>query len=171
MTTKSPDLNPDRIISKFTPLVYYFARQYTRYGLSLEDLVQEGMLGLLDACGRFDSSRDIKFETYAGYWIKKYILQAVGKESKHSFHNSELDENTLPESSASQENEGKEQLTLPLSMPDLEKKILRLSFEQGKTLKGIASELDQTPEKIRQMRDKALRRLRKSPPSSTKTKV
>src|SRR5262249_46030486 len=53
------------------------ARAYTGRGLSLEDLIEEGNLGLLQAVQRFDPRRNTRFSTYAGYWIKQSIRQAL----------------------------------------------------------------------------------------------
>jgi RNA polymerase sigma factor (sigma-70 family) len=165
MTLKTIDLQPDTLISAYLPLVTFLAKKYTKYGLSLEDLVQEGLLGLLEAGKRYDSARDVQFDTYASYWIKKYILNALGKEAKHSFRNSELNEAALPDPNPLSGQEMENSLGLPSAMPDLEQSILRLSFEQRKTIKEIATELHLSPEKVRQIREKALRRLRisKSP--------
>jgi RNA polymerase sigma factor (sigma-70 family) len=166
MTVMSARLNPDKVICEYTPLVHYFARQYARYGLSLDDLVQEGLLGLLEACKRYDAGRDASFETYAGYWIKKYILQAVGMEAKHSFSSQNLDETILSDQKSPPVQQLKQKLSLPPTLPDLEKTILRLSFERSRTIKEIAAELNLTPEKVRQKREKALRRLRVITPSA-----
>ena len=53
------------------------ALQYRRYGLSLTDLVAEGNLGLMLAVRKFDPQRGTRFVTYAGYWIRAYILDCV----------------------------------------------------------------------------------------------
>ena len=54
-----------------------------RFGGSLhqqEDLFQEGCLGLIEACKRFDSGRGTKFSTYATWWIRKAILLSIARE-------------------------------------------------------------------------------------------
>ncbi len=159
----APDFsNPDRIISEYKPLVQFFARKYSGCGLSREDLEQEGMLGLLEACQRFDPVKNVRFETYASHWVKKYILQALGRESKHSYNAVELDETALADKSAKPESPETQKLALPSDMPELERRILTLSFEQNKTTRDIAAECNISQEKVRQTRDKALRRLRKS---------
>src|SRR5262245_51362970 len=58
-------------------LVVNIARSYTGKGLSLEDLIAEGNLGLLRAVEGFDPSMNIRFSTYASYWIKQSIKRAV----------------------------------------------------------------------------------------------
>jgi RNA polymerase sigma factor (sigma-70 family) len=162
MTTSPDQFNPEQLISDYTPLVRYFARQYTRYGLSLDDLVQEGMLGLLEAGKRFDSCQNVQFETYAGYWIKKYILQAVGQEAKQSFKSTDFDENKHIGVTSKTNLSDSRDLNLPDNMPQNEKTILKLSYGEKKTIQDIADELHLSKEKVRQIRETALRRLRKN---------
>ncbi len=58
-------------------LVVNIARGYLGKGLSLEDLIEEGNLGLLRAVEGFDGTMDTRFSTYASYWIKQSIRRAV----------------------------------------------------------------------------------------------
>jgi RNA polymerase primary sigma factor len=58
-------------------LVVKFARRYLGRGLPLEDLIAEGNLGLLRAVEGFDGSREIRFSTYASYWIEQSIRRGV----------------------------------------------------------------------------------------------
>lgn len=53
------------------------ALQYRRYGIRLADLVAEGSLGLMTAVRKFDPERGTRFVTYAGYWIRAFVLEAV----------------------------------------------------------------------------------------------
>ncbi len=53
------------------------ALQYRRYGVRLGDLVAEGSIGLVTAVSKFDPDRGTRFVTYAGYWIRAFILEAV----------------------------------------------------------------------------------------------
>jgi RNA polymerase primary sigma factor len=59
-------------------LVYSLARKYTGRGASLDDLVQEGTIGLVRAVQRFDHRRALKFSTYAVWWIRRSLANAVG---------------------------------------------------------------------------------------------
>ncbi len=59
--------------------VYMVARQYLGQGLELADMVQEGNIGLLKAITLYDSKTGNKFLTYASWWIKQAILQALGE--------------------------------------------------------------------------------------------
>ncbi|WP_152050415.1 sigma-70 family RNA polymerase sigma factor [Tautonia marina] len=63
-------------------LVVNIARGYLGKGLSLEDLIEEGNLGLLRAVEGFDCSMDTRFSTYASYWIKQSIRRAVMNNGK-----------------------------------------------------------------------------------------
>ncbi len=158
----------DKIVTEYQSLVQSIARSYSKSGVPLEDLLQEGMLGLMEAHKRYDSSRQVKFSTYAVFWIKKYILSAIEQEYRSGLHTIELSENHIqqiadpapePEATSHSNNE---LLKLPPDVPDIEATILRLSFEQQKTIKEIASSLNLTTEKVKQLRQKALRRIKKN---------
>lgn len=104
------------------------AKQYTNQGLSLPDLINEGNVGLIKAAEKFDETRGFKFISYAVWWIRQSILQAIAEKSN--------------------------MIKLPLNQVGARKKISDISnqFEQENgrrpTLDEIASQLDIPEEKL-----------------------
>lgn len=72
----------DHMVKANLRLVVNLARGYLGKGLSLEDLIEEGNLGLMRAVEGYDGTRDIRFSTYASYWIKQSIRRAVMNNGK-----------------------------------------------------------------------------------------
>ncbi len=66
-----------RLIEACLPFVMTIALEYRRWGLPLEDIVQEGNIGLLKAAERFDPERGCRLATYAAYWIRAEIREYV----------------------------------------------------------------------------------------------
>src|SRR5207253_9670003 len=72
----------DQMVRANLRLVVNIARGYTGKGLSLQDLIEEGNLGLLRAVEGFDPSMNTRFSTYASYWIKQSIKRALVNTAK-----------------------------------------------------------------------------------------
>lgn len=65
------------LIKSYTRLVVSVASRFRNYGLPMGDLIQEGNIGLMQAANRFDPERDVRFSTYATWWIRSSIQDYV----------------------------------------------------------------------------------------------
>lgn len=71
----------DKLVEANLRYVVAIALQYRRYGVKLGDLIAEGSVGLVTAVRKFDPHRGTRFVTYAGYWIRAFVLEAVVRSS------------------------------------------------------------------------------------------
>ena len=68
-----------KILNSYLRLAVSYARKYSSYGLPIDDLIHEGVLGIMHALEKFDTSRDFRLSTYASWWIRASIQDYILK--------------------------------------------------------------------------------------------
>lgn len=136
--------NTEKLISENRRIVEAVAKQYQNRGLTMEQLIEEGNKGLVKAADRFDESKGFKFLSYAVWWIRQSILEALA-----AAHDGELHDQWHPVLTAR------------------ERGILR-DIADGESLENIAEERRLTVERVRQIKEKAQRKINHV--QTTKTK-
>ncbi len=68
-----------KILNSYLRLAVSYARKYSSYGLALDDLIHEGVLGIMHALDKFDTSKDFRLSTYASWWIRASIQDYILK--------------------------------------------------------------------------------------------
>lgn len=169
---------------KFVPTI---AKQFKGCGLPFADIVEEGNIGLIKAIDRFDPKRDTKVISYAVWWIRKCILEAIEKKGmidaenvddifKPTLNDDDIqtDETNIkiivPEKNYDiEENENPfnvKQIVEELfeGVPERERNIISeyygLYGDNPKTLDEIGLEINLTKERVRQLNEKALKKMR-----------
>ncbi|MDR0617187.1 MAG: RNA polymerase sigma factor RpoD/SigA [Endomicrobium sp.] len=72
----------DKIVEQNYKLVIPIAKRFTKKGMDIMDLIEEGNIGLMKAVEKFDVSKGVAFSTYAVYWIEQYVRKAVENQLK-----------------------------------------------------------------------------------------
>ena len=81
-TNSNNAIRRNKLITNNIKLVHYIANNYKSSKNNENDLLQEGMYGLIKAADKFDHTRNIAFSTYASYWIRSYMIKHIHNE-KH----------------------------------------------------------------------------------------
>lgn len=180
---KNGDENALReLINSNLKFVVNIAKMYRKYGVPFSDLISEGNIGLMKAAKKFDGERNIKFISYAVWWIKNSIQECIDEYKKDKsetnadlFHmdnqtkevyeyelnniNNEYEDNVINYQSRKTTID-----ELMSCLQEREKKIIILYFglfnNKEHTLDEIGSVLSLTNERVRQIKDKSLVKLR-----------
>ena len=180
----------NELIEANLKFVFDIAKHYTGRGVPISDLISEGNMGLFKAIDKFDESKDIKFISYAVWWIRQAMLESIKKKNLVSFVEIEpnecndkiLDSKMLDNedecedssSTFSNEKEEKEKeiyenqktivSNIISSLNDRERKVIEsyygINNEKALTLNDIGKKYGLTSERIRQIKLVALRKLR-----------
>lgn len=118
-----------KLIKANLRFVVSVSKQYQNQGLSLPDLINEGNLGLIKAAQRFDETRGFKFISYAVWWIRQSILQALAEQARIV---------RLPLNKIGSINKINKTFT-----------ILEQQFEREPTAEEIAKTLEMTPDEVK----------------------
>ena len=121
----------DKLVRANLRFVVSVAKQYQNQGLSLQDLINGGNVGLVKAAQRFDETRGFKFISYAVWWIRQSILQAVAEQARI--------------------------IRLPMNQVGAMAKVKKASalleqkFQRRPTLKELADSVDMAEDKVEQL--------------------
>ena len=186
----------DKLVTANLRFVVSVAKQYQHQGLTLTDLIDEGNIGLIKAAQKFDETRGFKFISYAVWWIRQSILQAIAEQSRivrlpkiaqsmqaDSHHvsidapfqdgedNCMLDVMASGDDSRTDRQVDHESMAQELNtvlqkvLKEREITIIRECFGIGcheKGLEEIGDQLGLTRERVRQIREKSIAKLRDS---------
>ena len=158
----------DKLVRANLRFVVCVAKQYQDQRLSMPDLINEGNVGLIKAAEKFDEKRGLKFISYAVWWIRERILNALAAEQRH-FARQLLNELPSPDSLITPVSQTSESLSTEMNhalslLCERERLIIEHTFglngQSEMTLEEIGEGLGLRRERVRQIREKAIRKLR-----------
>jgi len=152
-------LDFEKELEGITPLIRKISANFINSKITAEELFQEGTLGVYEAFKRYDPEEGVKFSTYAYFWIKKYIMKYVEIERSEEEFNDQVFQDKNEEKPAEEFSE-ENNVSFPENMPNQEKQVLHLLFNEEKTLNEISKILNISREKVRQIKEMGLRRMR-----------
>ncbi len=153
------NLDFEKELKELTPLIKKIASNFITPSITADELFQEGAIGVYEALKKFDSQKNTKFSTYAYFWIKKHIMKYVEKEKSKYKLNDKLFQNKIDEN-PKEEFTSKSRISFPETMPKPEKQVLDLLLNEEKPLIEISKILNISREKVRQIKEMGLRRLK-----------
>ena len=150
------------------------AKNYRDYGVPFSDIISEGNLGLIHAAEKFDPNKNVRFISYAVWWIKCYITDFVNEYSNNqevmvdSYKNYQYREDQINsdfEENLNRLNDRKSTIAdLLICLKERERRIIQMSFglngEREMTLDEISKVTDLSMERIRQIKDDAIMKLK-----------
>ena len=178
----------NELIEANLKFVFDIAKHYTGRGLSISELISEGNIGLIKAIDKFDEHKDVRFISYAVWWIKQSIIESINKKRMLNFVDinngemnaieniksdfTEIEDNNyfdLSNEDVRKEDEIKEKQFEIVSeiiskLPDRERDIIEtyygLNDKDELTLLEIGKKYNLTSERVRQIKKKCLKKLR-----------
>lgn len=180
----------NEILESNLKFVFDIAKHYTGRGVSISELISDGNMGLLRAIDKFDESKDVKFISYAVWWIRQAMLESIKKKSSISFvdiepnidNDSSMDKKLVEDNeddisvnnNFSNENDERSKeicenqknmianviSTLSERERDIIENYYGLNDKKELTLTDIGKKYDLSTERVRQIKLVALRKLR-----------
>lgn len=165
----------NKLVEHNLRFVIKVAKGYRDRGVSFADLISEGNLGLIHAAKKFDPNKDIKFVSYAVWWIRCYINDFI---TEHTINNKEISTDSYTnyqhhedfinekfEENLNNLNDRNSTIAdLIICLKDRERDIIQMSFglngEKEMTLDEISKVTDLSMERVRQIKDTAIMKLK-----------
>lgn len=172
---KGDDKALNKLVEHNLRFVVKVAKGYRDRGISFADLISEGNLGLIHAAKKFDPNKDIKFVSYAVWWIRCYINDFI---TEHTVNNKEISTDSYTnyqyhedfinekfEENLNNLNDRKSTIAdLLICLKDRERDVIQMSFglngEKEMTLDEISKVTELSMERVRQIKDNAIMKLK-----------